>query len=222
MNVSSRPYASPLRVEQAQQTQRRIIDAAHRLLLEQGYAATTMTGVAADAGVSVQTVYKGFGSKPALVKRVYDVLLVGDEEPVPLAERPEVQALLAEPDPRRYLMGYAQLGRQMLERLGPLYSVLVAGARAGDPDLRAFVDTVNGERLVGTGMAAKKLEAMGALRPGLSVDQARDAIWMLISIEVWSLLVEQRGWSHDAYAAWVGRALADAVLAPETAGSGPD
>ena len=212
--MSSRSYRSPLREEQARQTQRRILDAANRLLLQQGYTATTMAAVAAAAGVSTQTVYKTFGTKPALVKRLYDVTLVGDDEPVPFGERPEVLAVQAETDPRRLLTGYARLGRGLAERLGPLLRVLVGGARAGDPELREFVDTINGERLVGSTQIVDHLAGIGALRPGLSRERARDAIWMLNSVEVWSLLTEQRGWSGEEYADWVGEAMADAVLAP--------
>jgi AcrR family transcriptional regulator len=212
--LSSRSYRSPLREEQARLTQRRILDAAKRLLLEQGYSATTMAAVATEAGVATQTVYKTFGTKPALVKRLYDVTLVGDDEPIPFAERPEAVALRAETDPRRLLAGYALLGRGLVERLGPLLRVLVGGARAGDPELRDFVDTVNRERLAGSTQIVAHLAGMGALRPGLSQERARDAIWMLNSVEVWSLLTEQRGWSGDEYADWVGKAMADAVLAP--------
>lgn len=207
-----RSYTSPLRAEQARQTQRRIVDAASRLLLEQGYAATTMTAVAAAAGVSVQTVYKVFGTKPVLVKRVYDVTLAGDDEPVPIAERPAVKALSAETDPRRFLAGYAHLGRVLLGRLGPLIRVLLAGAHDGDPDLTALVETINGERLIGAGMVARRLTELGAVREDLAEERARDAIWMLTSVEVWSLLMEQRGWSAEQYEVWVGRAMADAVL----------
>ena len=212
--MSTRSYRSPLREEQARQTQRRILDAAHRLLLEQGYTATTMAAVAAAAGVSTQTVYKTFGTKPAMVKRLYDVTLVGDDKPVPFAERPEALALRAETDARRLLAGYARLGRGLVERLGPLLRVLVGGARAGDPELREFVDTINAERLIGSTQIVAHLAGMGALRPGLSEERARDAIWMLNSVEVWSLLTEQRGWSGKEYADWVGQAMADAVLAP--------
>jgi AcrR family transcriptional regulator len=212
--LSSRSYRSPLREEQARLTQRRILDAAKRLLLEQGYSATTMAAVATEAGVATQTVYKTFGTKPALVKRLYDVTLVGDDEPIPFAERPEAVALRAETDPRRLLAGYALLGRGLVERLGPLLRVLVGGARAGDPELRDFVDTVNRERLAGSTQIVAHLAGMGALRPGLSQERARDAIWMLNSVEVWSLLTEQRDWSGDEYADWVGKAMADAVLAP--------
>jgi AcrR family transcriptional regulator len=212
--LTSRSYRSPLREEQARQTQRRILDAAHGLLLGQGYTATTMAAIAAAAGVSTQTVYKIFGTKPALVKRLYDVTLVGDDQPVPLADRPEMIAMRAETDPRRFLIGYAVVGRALAERLGPLLRVLVAGARAGDPELHEFVDMINGERLAGSTQIVSHLIGMGALRPGLSQERARDAIWMLNSVEVWSLLTEQRGWSGEEYADWVAKAMADAVLAP--------
>jgi AcrR family transcriptional regulator len=208
--LTGRTYRSPLRAEQARLTQRRILDAAYALLIEQGWTATTMAAVAARAGVSGQTVYKTFGSKSALAKRVYDVTLVGDDEPVPFARRPEVVALQAETDPRRYLAGYAALGRGLIERLGPLMRVLLAGARAGDPDLRELVATLNAERLAGVGQVVRRLEELGPLR--VDAGRARDAIWMLNSVEVWSLLVEQRGWTGDEYAQWVGRAMGDAVL----------
>jgi len=146
------------------------------------------------------------------VKRVYDVTLVGDDEPIPFADRPDARALRAEPDPRRFLLGYAATGRGMVERLGPLLRVLVAGAWAGDPELTAFVDMVNGERLTGAAMMVQHLVELDALREGVTVEEAEDAVWTLNSVEVWSLLVEQRGWSGDRYGDWVGRAMADAVL----------
>jgi AcrR family transcriptional regulator len=213
--LTSRSYTSPLREEQARQTQRRILDAALRLFLDQGYTATTMNAIAGAAGVSVQTVYKAFGTKPALVKRLHDVTLAGDDEPIAIADRPVMREVREQTDPRGLLMAYARVGRLLLERLGPLAQVLIAGARAGDPDLRAYVDTVNGERLIGSGMAARRLAELGGLREGLSVERAADAIWTLNSVEVWSLLTEERGWTGDEYAEWVGRAMADAVLPRE-------
>ena len=103
-------------------TQRR--DAAYRELHEKGYGDTTIAGVAEAVGVSVQTIYKSFGSKATLAKRVYDVTLVGDEDSIPLAERPAIQAIIAEPEPRRKLAMYAALGRKLIERSRSL------GARA--------------------------------------------------------------------------------------------
>lgn len=204
-------YSSPLRAEQARLTQRRITDAALELFLAHGYSSTTMAAVAKSAGVSAQTVYNTFGTKAALLKRVYDIALIGDDEPIPMIDRPELQALIAEQDPRRYLMGYVALGRVLNERVGRFVVMLTAGA-AHDPDLAAHVTTINGERLFGTGLAAKKVHDLGALRPDLTVEQARDRIWTLNSVEVWHLLTELRGWSGEEYEHWIGEAMCDAVL----------
>ncbi len=76
----------------------------------------------------------------------------------------------------------------------------------------AFAGTVDRERLAGSAMVAHRLDELGALRPGLTVDEARDLIWTINSPEVWHLLVERQGWTADAREAWVARALANAVL----------
>lgn len=210
---AGRSYTSSIRDERARQTQRRVLDAAYALFVEHGYTPTTMAAVAARAGVSTQTVYNGFGSKAALLKRVYDVRLAGDDEDVAIADRPEVKAMHADPDPVRFLMAYADFGRVLFGRIGPFLAILVSGARAGDPELIAHLETINGERLVGTGMVARHLAKQRALRPGLTAARARDLIWTLNSVEVWQLLVGERGWSARAYAEWVGRAMCGAVLA---------
>ena len=94
------------RQEQARQNRRAVLDAAQRLFVEQGYAATTVAEIAAAAGVSVETVYKAFGNKPGLVKAVFDVVVVGDDDDVPMMQREFVQRNIAEPDPRRKLKDY--------------------------------------------------------------------------------------------------------------------
>lgn len=208
----ARAYDSPLRREQAAATEQRILRAAYELLVSDGYDGTTMAAVAARAGVSVQTVYKSVGSKPELLKRVYDVTLVGDDAPIPFAERPEVRAAYAETDPARFLAAYAGLGKLLNDRLSPLLGSLLAGARSGEPDLVAFAATIDNERLAGSAMVARRLDELGALRPGLSVDEARDLVWTINSPEVWHLLVERQGWTADAWEAWVSRALVNAVL----------
>jgi AcrR family transcriptional regulator len=207
-----RPYDNRHRAEQALLNQRRILEAAHQQLVTKGYADTTIKGVAEAAGVSVQTVYKAFGGKAALAKRVYDVTLVGDEELVPLAQRAEIQAIIAEPDPRQKLAMYAALGRKLIERVGPLLSVLFAGAKAGDPELAEFAATTARERLIGVSGLVGQLEAIGALRPGLGFDRARDIVWTLVGWEVYELLVIERGWSLDEWQAWVAESTAAFLL----------
>jgi AcrR family transcriptional regulator len=209
-----RRYDNRRREEQALQARRRILAAAYELFLAHGYPGTTIAGVARAAGVSVETVYKSFGSKAALAKKVWDVTLVGDDQPVPLAQRPEFTAMTAEPDPRRMLAGYAAIGRVLLERLGPLQRVILEGAQAGDPELRELLATIDTERLTGATGFVARLAERGALRRGLEPEEARDVLWTLISPEVCRLLVNGRGWSLDRWERWLAGTLAAVLLDP--------
>ena len=110
-----RRYASQVRDEQARRTRRAIVTAAHDLFLGQGYAATTIDGIAEAAHVSRRTVFNSVGGKAALLKLAFDWAIVGDDEPVALADRPGVKAIVAEPDPRQALRVY---GRTTIDR-GP-------------------------------------------------------------------------------------------------------
>ena len=213
-DVNTPSTASPLRQEQARLTRQRVIEAAHRLLLERGYAGTTITEVARAAGVAVPTVYKVFGTKSALVKRVVDVYIAGDDEPVPLRDRPELQRIMAEPDPYAKVLGYAHLARVLFERLGPLLSVLTAAAGSND-ELRTLVAGLDEERLTGTGRIVAHLADAGALRAGLPRREAHDVLWLLTAPDVYTRLVEQRGWTLDELERWLARAMTTALLEPQ-------
>jgi AcrR family transcriptional regulator len=214
--VKTRPYDNARRAAAAGRTQRRVVETAHRLLLERGYAGLAMADLAEEAGVSVPLLYKVFGPKPQLVKRVYDVLLAGDLDPVPIARRPAIQALAADPDPRGKLTRYAAIGRAMAERAGPLVSALLAAARAGERDLQAFAATIDRERLAGATALATHLAETGALAPGLTVERARDLIWLHTAPDTYRLLVLERGWSQDDYERWFATSLAAALLHGDT------
>ena len=207
-----RRYTTTLRAEQTALTRRRILDAAGRLFVGHGFAGTTVQAVAHAAGVSVQTVYNVVGGKAVLLKAVYDVTLAGDDEPVPMSERPESRAVLAAPTGRECLARYATMGRILGERLSPLVTVVLAQAGSGDADLAAFVATVEGERAVGTrGVATHVAERFG-LRAGLDVDAAADVLWALTSPDLSDRLVVRRGWGWDRFERWLGTAMADALL----------
>lgn len=210
--MTPRRYESPRRDAQAAATERSIIDATHRLLLAHGYGATSVSQIAAKAGVSAQTVYNGFGTKAALVKRVYDVVLVGDEEPIPVADRLEIQELFATTDPNDFLKTWVHLNREVIERVGPLQAVLTAGARSGNEELQAFVTTTDEERLTGVESAVRRLDDLGALAPKLTVPRARDIVWALSGAEMYDLLVRARGWKPADYESWLVQAITNAVL----------
>jgi AcrR family transcriptional regulator len=203
---------SPVRDEQARATRRRILDAAGDLFLARGYLGTTLDAVAAGAGVSVQTVYNVVGGKAKLLKAVYDVTVAGDDEPLPMAERPGFAAMRAETDGRRCLARYADLGRGMAERALPLLTVVFAQAATGDKDLAAFAETVEGERAAGTCATAQHVADRFGLRPGLDVEAAAAILWTLTAPDVADRLVRQRGWGWDRFAGWLGDTMGDALL----------
>ena len=211
-----RTYTSSIRAEQSAHTRAVVLAAARALFLEEGgYARTSLSAIAAAAGVSVQTIYNTFGSKAALLKAVYDTTLAGDDEPVPMGQRPEFLAMEREQDPTALLGHYARIGAMLMKRLGPFYARIREGAGAGDPDLTALLETTAKERLVGATEVVESLRKLGPLRPGLTAARARDIVWTHTSYEMWDLLVRQRGWSARAYADYLGSSMSRALLPNE-------
>jgi AcrR family transcriptional regulator len=208
----TRPYDSTRRKEQARQTREAILDAAGTMFRERGFARTTVTAVAEAAGVSVETVYKAFGNKARLLKGVFDVAIVGDHAPVPMLQRDMVGRIQAEPDPRRKFEIYGEHLAQAGPRAGPV-QLLVRAAGAGDPEAAAVWDQMSNERLIGTTQFARHLYEGKQLRDDVTLEEARDVLWTYNSVELYDLLVLQRGWTPERYGAWLARALASALLA---------
>lgn len=207
-----RSYNSTGRQQQARQNRRAVLDAARRLFLERGYVATTMAAVAAEAGVSVETVYKTFGTKPAVLKAVLDVAIVGDDEPVPMLQRDRVQRMRDEPDARRKLALYGEHIVESAPRHVPVQLLARAAAGAGDPGAVRMWEEMQAERLTGMTHFARALDEGGDLRPDVSADEARDVLWTLNSPELYEVLVLQRGWPPERYGRWVVNALVAALL----------
>ncbi|HEV2893265.1 MAG TPA: helix-turn-helix domain-containing protein, partial [Actinomycetota bacterium] len=208
-----RRYDSTRRRAQAARTRPDILAAAHDLFLERGYAGTTIVAIAKAAGVVVETVYRAYGSKAELFKAVVRVAVAGGAErvTVPAEERPAIRAVIAETDPRRQLELYAATQPGIQARAGPLLRVLI-GAGAGDPELAAVWEQLEDERLAGMGRFAGLLADRGALRPGLSAEEARDLLWTLNSLAVHDLLVLRLGWPPERFRDWLAAALARELL----------
>ncbi|MGW4794288.1 TetR/AcrR family transcriptional regulator [Nonomuraea sp. NPDC004297] len=212
-----RSYSSALRQEQAQATRQKIAAAARELMISKGYADTTMAEVAREAGVAVQTLYTSApGGKPALAKLVYDITLAGDARPLPQSDRPEIQALIDEPDPARMLASYAAMATAILRRITPVHRVLRAAAAASPTDagLQDVLAGIEHERLTGSRGPAEHLHALGALRPGLSPARAAAQIYVLTSTENFEKLTEVCGWAEAEYEEWLASMLAAALLRP--------
>ena len=202
----AREYESAVREEQARVTRRRILDAADRLLVGGGYSSMTIARLAAEAGVSPQTVYNSVGGKAQVVKAVYDVRLAGDDEPVPIGDRPEFRAIVEASTAAECLRRYAGLGQLFWVRVGPLLSALPAG-EGGDPVLTDLMTTTDGERRSGNDHLVRHLADRFGLPAGWSVERAVDLVWTLTSPQVADLLIRRCGWSVEAWGAWVTAAL---------------
>ena len=206
-----RRYDSTSRVEQARRSRRSVLDAARRLFLDRGYATTTVAAIAREAGVSVETVYKAFGNKPGLVKAVFDVSVVGDDEPVPMLQRELVRRIEAEPDPRRKLAIYGEHLSASAPRSVPV-QLLVRAAAASDAGAADVWEQMLAERLTGMTQFARALHEQGHLRGDVSVEDARDIRWTYNAAELYELLVILRGWAPEQYGRWVADALIAALL----------
>ena len=190
---------------------RAVVDAAHRLFLDRGYGATTIEAISELSDVPAATVYRLFSSKRGILKALLDVSIVGDEDAVPMAQRPHVRTLLADPDPAVQLGGFVAVAADVNARVAPIYLVLVSAAGA-DPEAAALLDELTSQRREGQRMVARSLARAGALRPDIRERDAVDVIHALMSPEVYRLLVLDRGWKPQRYETWLTRLLVDQLL----------
>jgi AcrR family transcriptional regulator len=208
---SKRRYHSPRRQEQAAATRREILEAAQRLFEQQGYAATTMAAISTEAGVALKTVYVAFETKGGVLRALWNLLLRGDEDDIPVAERHWYREVLAEPDPERQLRRNARNSRVVKLRIGSVIEVIRAAAPT-DPDIDALWNRIQTEFHANQGVIVESLAEKNALSPDLDVDRATDILWTLNHPNLWQLLVGQRGWTPEHYEQWCGDVACSQLL----------
>jgi AcrR family transcriptional regulator len=207
--VNRRRYDSSGRRERARQTRDLIIDVAERSFLADGYAATTVAAIAATARVSVETIYKGFGGKPGLVRAIVDRGLAG-HGPVPAEQRSD-HIRDTEPDPRRILAAWGAFTAEIGPKVAPILA-LARAAAASDPEVALTLEQINAARLERMTINARGLFQAGHLRPGITPAEAADILWTYSSPDLYELLVIGRGWSAERYGQFIGQALVAALL----------
>ncbi len=208
-----RKYDSTSRSEAAKATRESIINSAHAIFLEKGYAAATMPAIAAAAGTALDTVYATVGKKPDLFRLLIEMAISGCDRAVPAEERDYVRAIRAETDAARKLRLYATALSRIQPRMAPLIRVM-QGAALLDSELKALWRTISQRRAHNMRLLVKDLAATGRLRSGLSESKAADIIWSMNSPEFYLLLVEERGWSLEEYQRWLGDAWIQLLLEP--------
>lgn len=194
----------------AEETQRAIVEAAARLFAEHGYHATSISRIASEAGVAVQTIYNSVGSKRDILSRVLDFAAAGERASVPVPDFMREQAE-REPDPRRIIAQLVEFWRGALPRTAPVFR-LIREAAAADPDAAALEQVRAKQRLRNYRHAARLLTRRGALREGLRIDQAAAAIFAIGHPETYRALVLDGDWDDDRWAAWARAALEATLL----------
>jgi AcrR family transcriptional regulator len=188
-------YRSPLRASQAAQTRTSVLEAASRLFAERGWSATTMAAIAREAGTAVETVYAGFGSKSGVLTAAIDAAIVGDDAPIPLAERP----------------AYAQLGvGSVRERLAAAARVIAGAHERSVALLRAMQEAAASDQAARTRADKYENDRRAEIDQGLRLIAGRrvsarlvDAVWALTAPEVFTKLVVERGWTTTEYERWL-------------------
>lgn len=206
-----RRYDSTRRQAQARETRHQILAAARDLFITRGFTGTTIEAIAQEAGVAVETVYAGFGSKRALLARLVDRAVGGDDEPTQILERPGPQQVRSETDQRSQLHMFARDMADIMERVGPLFGVMRAAATT-EPEIAALLERLLSARRENLGVFVQWLAHNGPLRPMLTEGEATDTVWTLTSAEVHHLLTVDRGWSKERYIQWLGDTLVVVLL----------
>ncbi len=206
-----RTYNSSRRRAQARETRRTIVAAARLLFIERGYSGATIEAIAQESGVAPETIYAIFGSKRSLLESVIATSVGGDDEPIPLLERPGPQNVLGEQDPQKQLRLFAKDIAMILERVAPDFEVMRLAAKT-EPDIADLLDSILSERLQTMEIFAGRIAERGALREGLHAAAAAETIWTLSSPEVYRLLTVDRGWTGEQYIQWLGDALIRLLL----------
>jgi AcrR family transcriptional regulator len=207
---AARRYDSPRRREGAAATRQAILDAAERLFAAHGYVGTSVAEIAAEARVALKTVYAVFGTKAEVLRALWNLRMRGDEEPVPMSERPWVQEIADEPDPRQRLALVARNVRVVRERTAHVTEIVRQAAPA-DEQIAGLWERFQREFYVrGVRGIVETLEGDGVL--ATDVTTASDIGWTLTHPDLYQLLVRQRGWSPEAYERWLAETLAAQLI----------
>jgi hypothetical protein len=155
------------------------------------------------------------GGKPELLRRAWDFAVVGDDEPVPMVDRPAVRRLQQQSDVRVAVRGWARVATGVSARVAPLARVLVAAADA-DPDVAELLAIVEDQRLTGARTFVSWVQSHGGLRRGVTTKRAAELCWVQIDPSVYRRLVLERGWTVRQFERYLADVIEAAILPGRT------
>jgi AcrR family transcriptional regulator len=211
---ATRRYESPRRREQAEATRRAVLEAAERLFLRDGYGATTMAAIAAEARVALKTLYVAFETKGGILRALWNLRLRSEGDEKPIAQHEMYRAVLDEPDPERQLRLNARNSRLGKLRVGDLAEVIHAAAPL-DPEIAALWERINDDYRTNQRAIVETIQRKRRLAPGLDLERATDILWTLNHPTTWHLLVRRSGWTAEQYEEWTADAACAQLLRPK-------
>lgn len=208
-----RPYRSDLRQRQAEQTRRRVVEAAVRLFGTRGYRATTYADLAEEAGVSVKTVQE-HGPKAALLQAAVELASFGVEGEEDFFETDAGRAMLAVHDADELA---TMLGGVMLAVNAPSAGVWMtfASAANGDPELTRIRAGMLGLIRGQVEHVLRWVDGRGWLRRDVPFDDLVETACIVTCVETYVRFVEEDGRSPDQYCAFVTRTVRETVFVPD-------
>jgi len=201
-DVNAAQPLPPLRQAQVAHTEQRILAAATELFLADGYVATTLDAVAKRAQVGARTVYLRFGTKAALFKRVVDVAIVGDAQPVPVHDRDWARPARTAPAADERIAANAAICRQIAERTGPLFAVAQQAA-AIEPLIAGFWQQGREQSRQAQAEFWSRMARDGLVDPAADLDWMIDTAAIAGAAETYLLIWRMLDWNLDTYENWL-------------------
>jgi AcrR family transcriptional regulator len=199
---TARKYDASRRQAQAKANRSRILAAARELFLECGYAGATLASIAERADVALPTVYAAFGGKRGLLAELLETSTGDSALPVQALGRNGLASIEAVDDPVDKLRECVGAVYRSLDETCDLLLALRAasGVEAEAAELERRVQEQRFEELRAV---AAHLGSRGLLRSGLSVGAAAETLWALADVQLFKLLVRDRGWRPARYKKWL-------------------
>ncbi len=179
--------------------------AALKLLVEPGYAHTTIEAIATEAGVGLRTVYDLYGSKSGILGGLLESFA---QIPRPDFES-RVEALTEDPEGQLRLT--VDFVASYFAAAEPFLDLLRTSAHA-DPALVAAETNGEALRRASQRTLVRNWAQRDVLAPGLNAASAADILWAMTSPSIYRMLVQQRRWSHRRYGQWLFGALRQLLL----------
>lgn len=203
-----RRYDASQRQRTALKRRAHVIATATALFEERGFEATTLSEIAAAAGVSLAYLHK-LGSKSDLIEIVVRAMMTGDAA--------------ADPDEELDALAHAATAEEFLDlSLGSIvawnarsHRLWTAWGSASDPGLRAGWEAVMAEVRAKLDASFALLEARGWLRTDVPRDELIASVWVLTMAETYTRVIDAGVLTHDRYERWLHRTVREAMIAPQ-------